>query len=216
MIDYKSIEKQSGATIEIKKSVFICSLFPVEDEDNARVLLEKIKKEHFKANHNCYAYIIGENSDIRRSSDDGEPASTAGRPILSVLEKSGLTNVLAVVTRYFGGIKLGASGLLRAYQKAVTDALSNSAFVNYKASDILRLEFSYSDQSRIMNVLSSYGVYPTKQEYSEKAVLAVAVPKSLTETLVAELGRTTSGACSAKKVSEGYIKQKTDNVEEMN
>ena len=113
-MNYKTIKNDGIFEEEIKKSRFICQLKRVDTEEEGRQFITQIKKEHYKATHSCSAMIIGEHAEIKRSSDDGEPSGTAGVPMLTVLEKQGLTNVVAVVTRYFGGIKLGAGGLIQA------------------------------------------------------------------------------------------------------
>src|SRR5699024_11199596 len=109
---YCTIRENGQAEIEIKKSRFICSLFRIDTEETAKDFLQQLKKEHWKASHNCSAFVLGEKQEIQRSSDDGEPSGTAGVPILEVLKQRQLKDVLAVVTRYFGGTKLGAGGLI--------------------------------------------------------------------------------------------------------
>ena len=126
----KTIENQVTNTIVIEKSRFICQLFPVNNEMEAKKILKEIKKSHPKANHHCYAYLIKkEQQIIENQSDDGEPAKTAGLPMLEILRHENIVNVLAVVTRYFGGTLLGTGGLIRAYSKAVKQALN---FANIK------------------------------------------------------------------------------------
>ena len=128
-MDYITINDNFENSIEIKKSNFITHLFSVSSVDEVNIYLEEIRKEHYKANHNCYAYIIGTNMEIKKASDDGEPSMTAGRPILNAMEKNGLTNALTVVTRYFGGIKLGASGLIRAYSSSAGEVIKSAKLV---------------------------------------------------------------------------------------
>ena len=117
---------------KLKKSRFICHVKRIYSEEEARAFIAAIKKEHYKATHNCSAFIIGEKSDIKRTSDDGEPSGTAGVPMLGVLEKHNLTNLCVVVTRYFGGIKLGAGGLIRAYASSVALAIKEIGLVEIK------------------------------------------------------------------------------------
>ena len=119
-MDYKTIANDGIVEEEIKKSRFICHLKRIISEEEGREYIAQIKKEHHKANHSCSAMIVGDDGQIKRSSDDGEPSGTAGVPMLTVLEKQGLTNVVAVVTRYFGGIKLGTGGLRRVETTALT------------------------------------------------------------------------------------------------
>ena len=123
---YKTILKDAKAEIEIKKSIFIGHAFFVKSEEEALEILGKVKEEHRSATHNCHAYIIGEDGLTQRYSDDGEPSGTAGIPILEVLKKEDMRNVLVIVTRYFGGTKLGAGGLVRAYTEGVVKALDEA------------------------------------------------------------------------------------------
>lgn len=116
---YYTIAENSEYEIVIRGSRFICSLQRVENEEEAKAFIQTIKKEHWKATHNCSAYLIGDRDEIQRAHDDGEPSGTAGVPMLEVLKKNELKYVVAVVTRYFGGTKLGAGGLIRAYSKSV-------------------------------------------------------------------------------------------------
>ncbi len=121
-----TIKKNVQKEIVIEKSRFICTLKKAGDEETAAQAIRELKKQYWDATHNCSAYIIGENMEYQRSSDDGEPSGTAGAPMLEVLKKRGLHNVLAVVTRYFGGIKLGAGGLVRAYTNSVASAIEEA------------------------------------------------------------------------------------------
>lgn len=154
VMNYKTIKSDNITEEDIKKSRFICHLKRVTTEDDARQFINSIKKEHYKANHSCSAMIIGDNSEIKRSSDDGEPSGTAGVPMLTVLEKQELTNVVAVVTRYFGGIKLGAGGLIRAYAGSVANALSQTGIVSIKEQAGLRLTLTYPQYQIYANFLA--------------------------------------------------------------
>ena len=122
---YHTIAKSGVSEIVIKGSRFICSLKRVHSEDEAKAFIQAVKKEHWKATHNCSAYLIGDQNEIQRAHDDGEPSGTAGVPMLEVLKKNDLRYVAAVVTRYFGGTKLGAGGLIRAYSRSVSTALKD-------------------------------------------------------------------------------------------
>ncbi|MDG3141933.1 YigZ family protein [Streptococcus suis] len=153
-MNYKTIKRDNITEEDIKKSRFICHLKRVTTEDDARQFINSIKKEHYKANHSCSAMIIGDNSEIKRSSDDGEPSGTAGVPMLTVLEKQELTNVVTVVTRYFGGIKLGAGGLIRAYAGSVANALSQTGIVSVKEQAGLRLTLTYPQYQIYANFLA--------------------------------------------------------------
>lgn len=154
-MSYKTIKSDSLSENTIKKSRFICHLKRIETENDGRQFITKIKKEHYKATHSCSAMIVGEYSEIKRSSDDGEPSGTAGLPILSVLEKQELTNIVAVVTRYFGGIKLGANGLIRAYSGSVSQGLSEAELVEVKKQQGLKITLTYSQYQMFGHFLQS-------------------------------------------------------------
>ena len=127
--------------IEIKKSRFICYLHRCEDEDDAKDFILRIKKDHPNATHHCYAFVLGEHNEVQRSNDDGEPAGTAGVPMLECLTKHDMQDIAAVVVRYFGGIKLGAGGLIRAYSKSVSQALEEAIIT--KKQKMLKYTFTF-------------------------------------------------------------------------
>ncbi|MTB65018.1 YigZ family protein [Streptococcus sp. zg-86] len=151
MKEYRTITADGLTEEEIKKSRFICHLKRVKTEDEARDFINYIKKEHYRATHNCSAFILGEQMEIKRSSDDGEPSGTAGVPMLTVLENNHLTNVAAVVTRYFGGVKLGAGGLIRAYAGAVAHCLAEIGMVVVKEQQGIAITMSYSQYQEFAN-----------------------------------------------------------------
>ncbi|MCJ0601976.1 YigZ family protein [Enterococcus cecorum] len=161
--------------MEIKKSKFICHLFRIENEEQAKEYIAKIKKEHYKANHNCSAYMLGENFEIQRSSDDGEPSGTAGVPMLEVLKKNQLQNTLAIVTRYFGGIKLGAGGLIRAYSTSVSEALKEIGIVQGKLQQILDIIIDYPQLGKLQNYLENEQIAIQEIDYLEKIQVKVAI-----------------------------------------
>ena len=148
-----TIAKDFQHEIEIKKSRFICHLKRISSEEEARDFIAAIKKEHHKANHNCQAFVLGDNQEIQRTSDDGEPSGTAGVPMLEVLKKREIINVCAVVTRYFGGIKLGAGGLIRAYAGSVSQALDAVGLVKIVEQQELILTLDYALYDSLNNFL---------------------------------------------------------------
>lgn len=172
-MNYKTIKEEGIVEEEIKKSRFICHLKRVESEDEARDYIAQIKKMHHKANHSCSAMIIGENSEIKRSSDDGEPSGTAGVPILTVLEKQELTNVVAVVTRYFGGIKLGAGGLIRAYSGSVANATKEIGIVEVKEQEGIKITLTYPQYQTFANFLASEGLVESETEFLENVTTSI-------------------------------------------
>lgn len=141
-------------TIIIDKSKFITTLYPVETVEEINFILANVRKKYYDATHNCYAYII-DNGNIQKCSDDGEPSKTAGFPMLDALKKNNLTNILAITTRYFGGIKLGAGGLIRAYSSSVSEALKNVTFYTSKLLSIYEVIIPYSDYSKNIDFWNS-------------------------------------------------------------
>lgn len=172
---YFTIYQNGEHQIEIKKSKFICHLFRIENEEQAKEYIAKIKKEHYKANHNCSAYMLGENFEIQRSSDDGEPSGTAGVPMLEVLKKNQLQNTLAIVTRYFGGIKLGAGGLIRAYSTSVSEALKEIGIVQGKLQQILDIIIDYPQLGKLQNYLKNEQIAIQEIDYLEQITVKVAI-----------------------------------------
>ena len=152
------IQGEYENTIIIQKSEFICRAIRVNNIDEVNNKLNEIRKKHYDATHNCYAYILGENQDIQKASDDGEPAKTAGAPMIDVLKKKKLTNILVVVTRYFGGILLGAGGLVRAYSSSVSECLKSVKIYEAKLQKRFILTTSYSGYNTILNVLPKINI----------------------------------------------------------
>ncbi|MET3558329.1 putative YigZ family protein [Streptococcus rupicaprae] len=186
-MEYKTITQDGSVEEEIKKSRFICYLKRVETEEEARAFIQHIKKEHYKANHNCSAFILGENSQIKRSSDDGEPSGTAGVPMLGVLEALELTNVVAVVTRYFGGIKLGAGGLIRAYAGSVSKAVQEIGRVQIKEQQGIRLVLSYPQYQDFTNFLKQNQLYEIDPQFTTQVTTEIFVDKEKTQDTMAQL-----------------------------
>lgn len=150
---YFTVKAQGHAEIEIQKSRFIGHVKRVESEEEAQAFIQEIKKEHDQATHNCSAYMIGEHDQIQRANDDGEPSGTAGVPILEVLKKKGLKDTCIVVTRYFGGIKLGAGGLIRAYSNATSEALKQTGLVERKLMKEVTITVDYGLLGKVENEL---------------------------------------------------------------
>lgn len=180
-MEFKTIKEDGMVQEEIKKSRFICHVKRVYSEEEARAFIAAIKKEHYKATHNCSAFIIGEKSDIKRTSDDGEPSGTAGVPMLGVLEKHELTNLCVVVTRYFGGIKLGAGGLIRAYAGSVALAIKEIGLVEIKEQAGLRLRLSYSKYQDFTNFLKVQNLEETDTIFTELVDTTIYIDKNIKE-----------------------------------
>lgn len=167
MKNYQTIKQAGSHEIEIKKSRFICALKRTNNEDEAQAFIDQIKKEHWKATHNCSAYVIGQNNQIQRAHDDGEPSGTAGVPMLDILKKRDLRNVTAVVTRYFGGTKLGAGGLIRAYGGAVNEAIDALGVVARKLLQQIYLEVDYTLSGSLENKLNNSDFILQDIQYTE-------------------------------------------------
>ena len=161
----KTIAKAVESEINVKKSQFICHLFPTKTKKESKEIILKVNEQYSDATHNCTAYIV---SDGEGFDDDGEPGGTAGKPMINVLRKNDLHNVTAVVTRYFGGIKLGAGGLVRAYSKSVLEAINEAEILEVELYDIYTLIFEYSDIKLADNEVRNNNLEVTNKEYSDK------------------------------------------------
>ncbi|MDR3262722.1 MAG: YigZ family protein [Clostridiales bacterium] len=164
MKDFFAADKETTAETVVKKSVFITSVFPVDSAEDAEYSVNSIKKKYYDATHNCYAYII--DAKCMRFSDDGEPQGTAGLPILSVLKKKQLQRTLAVVTRYFGGVKLGAPGLVSAYSDAAANCLERADIKKYVYCSVLKLQFDYASIKSVDSVLNAHKAHAGVAETS--------------------------------------------------
>lgn len=203
MLDtYRTIQKDGQAELEIKKSRFICSLKRVYTEEEARNFIQQLKKEHWKANHNCSAFVIGETNDIQRSSDDGEPAGTAGNPMLEVLKKQELINVCAVVTRYFGGTKLGAGGLIRAYSHSVSHALEETNIVQGVLQQEVYVTIEYSLLGKLQHFLEQQDYRIADTQYLENVTLCVLVEE--TQAFIAAVTELLSDQATFEKGEKRY------------
>lgn len=183
-MEFRTIKEDGQIQEEIKKSRFICHIKRVTTEDEARNFIQAVKKEHYKATHNCSAFILGERSEMKRSSDDGEPSGTAGVPMLGVLENQQLTNVCAVVTRYFGGIKLGAGGLIRAYSSNVALAIKEIGIVHIKEQLGLRIALSYSQYQELPNFLKANHLQEQDTSFTEQVQTTIFVDKNDKDSMI--------------------------------
>lgn len=186
-MECRTIKDDGQVQEEIKKSRFICHAKRVYSEEEARAFITAIKKEHYKATHNCSAFIIGERSEIKRTSDDGEPSGTAGVPMLGVLENHNLTNVCVVVTRYFGGIKLGAGGLIRAYAGSVALAVKEIGIVEIKEQAGIQIQMSYAQYQEYGNFLKEHNLIELETIFTDQVETIIFVDKEDKETIKASL-----------------------------
>ena len=185
-MEFRTIKEDGQVQEEIKKSRFICHAKRVYSEEEARDFITAIKKEHYKATHNCSAFIIGERSEIKRTSDDGEPSGTAGVPMLGVLENHNLTNVCVVVTRYFGGIKLGAGGLIRAYAGSVALAVKEIGIIEIKEQAGI-IQMSYAQYQEYNNFLKEHNLMELDTNFTDQVDTMIYVDKEEKETIKASL-----------------------------
>lgn len=186
-MDYKTIAQDGEFTIEIKKSKFICQIKRVNTEEEGQHFIQSIKKDHYKANHSCSAMIIGQDGLLKRSSDDGEPSGTAGLPMLTVLEKLDLRNVVAVVTRYFGGVKLGTGGLIRAYSSSVSDTIKSLGTVIIKELDGIKLQLTYQQYQTFNHFLAQENLQEYDTQFLEHITTCIYTEKNKKEELITSL-----------------------------
>ncbi len=191
-------EGGSGEIVE-KKSRFIATLKAVSSEEEAAAFIAGIKKQYWDAKHNCTAFVIGEDAQITRCSDDGEPSGTAGRPMLNVLTSAELTNVCVVVTRYFGGTLLGTGGLIRAYQEAVKEGLSNCVIVQRVSATGYSVETDYNGAGKLQNLFGRENVIVENSDFSEKVIFTILLLKEQEEEILKKIADLTLGAATVKK-----------------
>ena len=202
---YRTVREQSEGRYEVKKSVFISILMHINDEKNALEKIEQLKNEHYKARHHCYAYILGEDKEQLKYYDDGEPSGTAGKPILNVLEKNDLTNVLLVVIRYFCGIKLGAAGLTRAYSKVSILAVDANTIIQMIPAVEMNFKFAYSIYGKIKNYLADKRYKIIESNYNESVQITILAPQKDREQLIADITELTNDQYECMAGKELYI-----------
>lgn len=176
---YKTIDKLATSEFKEKNSKFIGYLFPVRDTKEFEVFLTDIKKEHFKANHHCFAYRLDYENQIFRFSDDGEPSGTAGKPIYGQMIKNDLFDVACVSVRYFGGTKLGTSGLISSYRASCAMAIDNAKIIEKTLSDIIELSFDYSIMGNLMSTLKNLDIPIIEKNLQEQGSLKIELAKSI-------------------------------------
>ena len=173
---FKSIKKNASAEIIEKKSKFIANIFYIESKDEAEDIIKKVNKQYHDARHNCYAYrVITADGVIEKASDDGEPSGTAGAPMLNILSKNELANVLVIVTRYFGGILLGTGGLVKAYSEACSLGLQKAQIVEKYIAQVYKIEISYADIDKFKYFAKNNDIIILNEEYLENVILEVAI-----------------------------------------
>lgn len=192
---YKTTAENGTASYEIQKSRFIAYTSHVETEAEARDFVTAIKKKHFDARHNCSAWVLGADSSQQKSNDDGEPGGTAGNPILDAIKQHGLTNVVVVVTRYFGGIKLGAGGLIRAYSHTASLGLEATPCLEVKPFCLMEAEMDYSLLGTVENWIRNEELRTGETAYLDKVTVRLLVEPANCETISTELTNLTAAQC---------------------
>ena len=191
---YRVVYKGGEGEIVEKKSRFIATVRPVESEEEATAFIAEMKKKYWDARHNCSAFVIGANQELTRCSDDGEPAQTAGRPMLDVLLKEGVTNVAVVVTRYFGGVLLGTGGLVRAYQKSVQEGLAGSQIIEKREGFLLYINTDYNGLGKLQYLFAQKEISIMENEYAADVRMTVLVPLERKEEIEKAVIEHTNGA----------------------
>jgi uncharacterized YigZ family protein len=202
---YYTVKGYGEHEIEIQKSRFIAYIERAETEEQAQEFIQRIKKKNWNATHNCSAYMIGENDQIQKANDDGEPSGTAGVPILEVLKKKHLKDTVVVITRYFGGIKLGAGGLIRAYGKATSEGLATTGIVERKLMTIMHTTIEYTWLGKIENELRSSKYQLKEIHYLDKVEIETYVEEDQTTTFQEWITELTNGLGSLKHGKKIYL-----------
>lgn len=199
---YISAARAAVTEITVKKSRFICNITHVQNEADAAEFIEKIKKQHYNAKHNVFAYIL--NDGTKKYTDDGEPSKTAGLPILEMIEKQGITDVVCVVTRYFGGILLGTGGLVRAYTEAAASGLEKAGRVVMELCDLLELRLAYSNLGSIEHLLKKFGAKTEDKTYLESICITASVKHGDSSALIKAIGDSFGPAVEAVVKGQVY------------
>jgi len=186
---YKTIQQPSEGLFKSKGSRFIAKAYPVESVEEVKEILATLRKEFHDARHHCYAYRIGPGDAAYRVNDDGEPANTAGKPILGQIESHNLTNILIVVIRYFGGILLGVGGLINAYRSAAKEALEQAAIIEKTFNRIINITFQYPAMNDVMRIIKDSKAEITEQEFALNCKMTVKIRQGASEALLHQLSR---------------------------
>jgi uncharacterized YigZ family protein len=184
---YRTIKELSQGLYKEKGSKFIAIAVPVESADEVKLELELLRKKYHDARHHCYAYRLGEKPYEFRSNDDGEPSGTAGKPIFGQIQSFELTNILVVVIRYFGGVKLGTGGLIQAYRAAARDAIENGTILTRVWKTSMEIHFDYAQMNDVMRVIKDEGLRVIRQDSGEKCRILLEINKGIFEVSLNKL-----------------------------
>lgn len=205
MQDYKTIKQFGESEIVEKKSRFLGKIKLVETEAEAIAYIENIKKQHWDARHNCFAYVIGANGETVRCSDDGEPSGTAGKPMLEVLQNQQLRNVVVVVTRYFGGVLLGTGGLVRAYTQATLEAIEKAGICTMTFVTVLTVQTDYNAIGRIKYLLAQEEITVLNEEYTTDVIVTIALPSAKEEWVINKITDVTNGKAVIDRKEQTFM-----------
>ena len=207
MPSYKTVAKRAEAEFTEKRSRFIGYVCPVENEEQANAFITEIKQKHWDARHNVYAYIL-KDGNFKKYSDDGEPQGTAGMPVLEVIEKSGLSDVCVVVTRYFGGILLGGGGLFRAYTKAAKLGLEAAGAAEMALCTVLNLECDYAMHQKIVKLIEDFGGSVISEDFTDCVSLSFYVVSDDEDKIAEKIYDLSGGKITAQKGEKKYLQLK--------
>jgi len=201
---YRTVAREGVHEVEINKSRFLCTLAPAATEREAQEVIQRVRKEHPTANHNCFAYVIGADGDVQKAGDDGEPGGTAGAPMLQMLLRRETRYVVAVVTRYFGGVKLGAGGLIRAYGGAVGEALDVLGTVTRRRFRLATVTVDHQRAGKLENDLRATGRVVRDVRYAEAVTIEVGLPEADVAAFRGWLADATAGSAGLELGGEAY------------
>lgn len=187
MNQFKTIAKPSEGLYKEKGSKFIAFAFPIQSEKEFKEIQAQNKKDYHDARHHCYAFKLKPDGSLYRYSDDGEPSSTAGKPIYGQIQSFELTNVGIIVIRYFGGTKLGVGGLITAYKEAAKDALHNAEIITKEVTELLSIKFQYPEMNLIMNLVKQFDLKIVSQDFQMECSIELAVPLKVKDQLIVKL-----------------------------
>lgn len=201
---YRTVAREGVHEIEISRSRFICALAPAATEEEAQAFIARVRKEHPTARHNCFAYVLGADGSVQKASDDGEPGGTAGVPMLQMLVRREMRYVVAVVTRYFGGIKLGAGGLIRAYGGVVGEALDALGTVTRRRYRLATVTVDHQRAGKLENELRASGRTVREVSYGAGVTIGIGLPDSEADAFRAWLADATAGTAVLELGDEAY------------
>jgi uncharacterized YigZ family protein len=186
---YKTIKSVSTGIYKEKGSRFVAFAYPVSTQEEVKTIIEKKRKEHHEARHHCFAYMLGFDRLTWRANDDGEPSGTGGKPILGQINSSGLTNILIVFSRYFGGTLLGVSGLINAYRSAAADAIKQAIIIEKTLREFHEIRFQYSSMNDVMKILKEENVDQSEQTFDLECFIMISFRVSLKDKVISKLSR---------------------------